>query len=301
MNFDSFIKQWKKDLRYFIYSCSRLFAGMAKNVIEKRKNIFGKTIELNKRKESSQQFIKQEVLFLCDVCVIFFSLLALLSKYHFGQSIYSSGFLAKSTIVFTLLAVSTLSIFNVYGTLFQDINFRLFVRTITLPIGISTILFLSLMPFLCQLECMSIFIPILNFFLCSFLLLIVRIVLPKLHNALNFKNKRKKANSSKMNTLIVGAFDDVKSFVECKQLQPYNDFQYIAIVTIDRFDFGKYINNIPVIGVVDSIQNLVEDGQNFCQHVVIIGEPIDQAKVHKLMKMFKNKNISVTIPESKYI
>ncbi|MDR1908167.1 MAG: hypothetical protein LBQ43_04900 [Holosporales bacterium] len=89
------------------------------------------------------------------------------------------------------------------------------------------------------------------------------------------------------NVLIVGVFDDIDAYL--KEHALYEHFHPIAILTPQKLDFGRYINETPVVGTIDFIDECLSDDTFQC--VAVIGESLPLKTRKMVAKKSKDKGV----------
>ncbi|MDR1597663.1 MAG: hypothetical protein LBR89_01880 [Holosporales bacterium] len=100
----------------------------------------------------------------------------------------------------------------------------------------------------------------------------------------NLFTERAEMYTEGVRVLLVGFLSDVEEYLRDLDSAQYADFAPVAIITPHPLDFGKYINDIPVIGDLNYLEECVDD--DAFQSVVIVGnDMLRKIKKHVLRKL----------------
>lgn len=245
-------------------------------------------------KKKTLSSLQQNILFLLDVLTLFFSLLISATLFESEFSEYSSGFLIKNMTVFMLTTLAVFLGFNVYRSEKIYKNFHPFIPSLFLYVLIGTILYYPFMLLLGQLEHFSLWTPISNIFVSIFFLFISRLIV--IYIKIQYATSKDLQKTQKpLKVLLVGTLNEIDIFFKSLEYKNYQHLDPIAIVTTNTLDFGRYINNIPIIGAIDSLNDLINSNKitpSF-QYIFIIGAFLPQKTIYKLIQIAQESHIPV--------
>ncbi|MDR0631568.1 MAG: hypothetical protein LBF66_03315 [Holosporales bacterium] len=266
-----------------------------------------------------ESIVQQDILFLLDLPLIFFSPLLSAFIFELGISEFSSEFILKNMIVFSLTVESSFILFRSYIPSSLDF-WRGCLIKLAIPLAISMIAYYSFTRLLSHFEEFSSLTLFASAVICGGLLIGHRYIAHALTrsditsfseafrairvNILStgnffigrlrqvFRTKsaantrepgfnqnvlfadgndlRARHEQNVMGVLLVGMFNDVESVLLSGERVFDNNLRPIAIITPDPLDFGKYVNDIPVIGTIDFLDECLSD-ETFKGVVIVEG------------------------------
>ncbi|MDR1208033.1 MAG: hypothetical protein LBJ89_01635 [Holosporales bacterium] len=117
---------------------------------------------------------------------------------------------------------------------------------------------------------------------------------------LDERELKAKQDSTLTSVLVVGMFDDIERALLSKEQMFNSSFRPIAIITPDSLDFGKYIDDVPVIGNIDFLDECLSDGT--FNSVVIIEDSLPPSITEQVEQCARSKLISVlTLVRQRYV
>ncbi|GHS90947.1 hypothetical protein AGMMS49949_00520 [Alphaproteobacteria bacterium] len=252
-------------------------------------------------KKVSSTFL-QDLSFLLDFCFIFFSLLLSSFLLESDFSEYSSGFLVKNMIVFTLTVASFSLFFQSSSPAF--LSSKATIRSFS-TVLCGTGVYGCFLPFLGQIEHFSWYTPLFNIFICTGLMALPRFFL------LFFSKKKEDLvltplppEPSVWKVLLVGAFSDVEAFWIDKNFRHYPAFDPVAIITLTPFDFGRHIGGIPVVGTVNTLEDFLKRkaGRPTIEGLLIVSDSLSPHILQTIERKADAEKISIlTVMRRPYV
>jgi FlaA1/EpsC-like NDP-sugar epimerase len=267
---------------------------------------------MNFPNERSGSIVQQDILFLIDLPLIFFA--PLLSAFIFSREMVECfpEFLLKNMIVFSLTIESSLILFCSYTPSSQNFR-RDLIAKLAIPLSVGGAVYYPLMRLLSHFEPFSSTLP--SLLICGGLLFAHRYVahcirfsphdffskiLPRIQSATakirnhpqNLSNNILFLDESKKkstNVLLIGVLRDVDRFVHSHVLD--DNFIPVAILTPDAMDFGKYVDDIPVVGCVDFVSECLDDGT--FQYVVIVEDSLAPHVISQIEQAASGKQVFI--------
>lgn len=256
---------------------------------------------------SNELFIKAHqtsFLFLGDVVVVFFSLLLSAALFESDFASYSSGFLLKNMLIVTLVTVAVLLSFDIYGDLNEARpSWPSWLRPSTapfsliLPLFVSFLLALPLIRLLGIIEHFSSLTPFLNAVVSFLGMTGLRMGF----DAWNARRERKRLTKAteaphRVEALLVGTFADLAAFLEESRGQDYQKIHFLAAVTTNALDCGRYLGDIAVLGSIDDLEHLLAPQGNLIQpfpYVFVVGKNLSGRTLQKISKMAHGAHVPV--------
>lgn len=255
----------------------------------------------NYKNNEEVRSIKNGVAFATDIIITFFSMY--ITSFFFEDDFfeYSSGFLLKNMIVFSLVTTGCFVGLKTHlSTLY--VSARDDLSPLFVAIFISTLIYYPLMILMGQLESLSIATPFLNLFVCILILSIPRKIVTML------RNYRTESESNLIRTLLIGDTDHINLFIENKSKNIYKKFKPVAIITNNNKSNLKTIN-IPILSNVKKVEDIYDYCNDF-DAIFTIGTLNDEImkKVQyfcsnnnkplmKILNLDKNPDISPIVVE----
>jgi FlaA1/EpsC-like NDP-sugar epimerase len=300
-------------------------------------------------KTTNQSVIQQDVLFLADLPLIFFS--PLLSAFIFSSdfSAFSSEFLLKNMIVFTLTIEAAFILFKSYIPSSLDFWTK-FLRKCAGPLMLGSGVYYPFARMLDHFEQLSSVAMFGSVVMCGALLAghryaafmiksstkftfpstltnalfrhiwtVPQNLFEKMQRFLSVKSastseekfnqnvlfwdereRKAKQDQISMNVLVVGMFDDVERALRSEGQMFNRSFSPIAIITPDKLDFGKYVDEVPVIGCIDFLDECLSD--DTFKGIVLIEDSLPPSIVEQVEQCARSKLVSVlTLVQQRYV
>jgi hypothetical protein len=268
----------------FLHVFSRQLLGIIKDIWPKRLHKLG-TRELafferiTSFATTGPVEIVQNILVVLDTISVFFSVLLSVFLYEEGFAEYSSGFLAKNMLAFTLLYLAILL------PILPRVNTPALHYVAPLAaVCLGTVLYFPLMILIGQLEHLSKIIPIINIFVCAFLMVLHRCLTWYCVSMLASRHIDESVGYPAEKAVLVGTYDSVRDFFADGHFILYKEFDIVAVVTEKNYSSGSTINNVPIIGFLGSFPNLLMRNrvESYFKCILVISEGIGLPNLKKI-------------------
>lgn len=245
---------------------------------------------------------QQSFLLLGDVVVILFSLLfsAFLFEPDFGS--YSSGFLLKNMLVMTFITFAVFLALDLYGhnksekKIFQWLHPTEAPRSLAIPLIISNGAALPFLRLLGQMEHFSPHTLVLNVLTEFFGMAGLRLGFDAWNERLNQRRLRKAERSSRrVEVLLVGTLPDLSAFLESSQREDYAHLHFLAAVTTNALDCGRYVADVPILGIVDDLPQMLspQDLIRPYPYIFVVGQSLSNKTLQKISQAAQDAHIPV--------
>lgn len=241
---------------------------------------------------------QQKIILTIDSLIAFFSLYfsAYVCEDEFSE--YSSGFLLKNMLVFMMTTVSAFLILETHKKA-STYQARLDYIPLTIAMTISTVCYYPLMLLMGQLESFSNSTPVVNLFLSILLMCVPRLIAEiKINHAFVIHRPSPSSLSAsapfaKIDVLLVGTLADIELSFKNGTIQSYPDFTPVAIITPEPSDFGYYIHDIPVIGEISALHEIINsaDSELKFHYVFIVGQALSESEIYSVSKIAQQVHI----------
>lgn len=224
-------------------------------------------------------------LLLADLTFVFFSLLISAALCEPDFSAFSSGFLLKNMVVFTLVTASVFLLLRLYDDP-HDLSEAWpkwlkpswAPRALAIPLVCAWACALPFLRFLGQMERFSVITPVFNIFLQFLVMGGTRLFLDAWNEHKNQRRIRQASTTAKqVRVLLVGTFQDLTTFLAGSQRQEMRNFNFLAAVTTSSLDCGRYISEVPVLGIVEDLPELLKPTGKKKQtfpYIVVVGRSL---------------------------
>lgn len=256
---------------------------------------------------SREMFIRPtqaSFLFLGDVVVVFFSLFIAAYLVESDFSSYSSGFLLKNMLIVTFVTLATFLFFGIYGEPTEkDVGRPLWARPSTAPLSLVAplIVALALIPPLIRLSCIIEHFSRITPLVSVCLSFVGMTCLRSGFDAWNERKNRKRlkevtASSNHVEALLVGTFADLEDFLGGPQKQDYRGFRFLAAVTTNALDCGRYLGDIAVLGALEDLEHLLSPQGELIQpfpYVFVVGKSLSGRSLQKVSRAAHKAHVPV--------
>jgi FlaA1/EpsC-like NDP-sugar epimerase len=238
--------------------------------------------------------------FLTDVFLLFFSLVCSAFCFETDFKEYSSGFLFKNMVVYTLTVAAYLILLPVPSRFWDS---KPNVRLITALI-LGTTTYSGFLSFLGKIEQFSWYTLLFNVFISFFLMKIPRslaviffkeLPLWEIHkdHPLSAQIRPIFQPESLWKVLIIGALSDIDEFFHNQQFRHYPAFSPIALITLDASECGQQIFGVSIVGALDTLDNIIKTQNGAIQGLFVLADALQPIDLQQIEQIASDKNLPI--------
>ncbi|MAL75518.1 MAG: nucleotide sugar dehydratase [Rhodospirillaceae bacterium] len=209
-----------------------------------------------------------------------------------GIFIFAGSYLLRGTIIFTLIAAVVFLTSRLYKGIWRYASIDDLVA-MTKAVTLIVLIFLPLMFIVGRLESVPRSLPLINWFV-----LLAMLGGPRfLYRVMKDRGIRKgllKSPTKQVPILLVGAGDGAELFLRELRRDANTPYYPVGILDETGGRVGREIHNVPVLGTVEDIQDVLKKCTLAPQKLVITKENLDGALVRRVMEKAEAHGLTVS-------
>lgn len=265
-----------------------------------KKNIFALFASLTKEETITSIFLRlrkklsyQSIYIIVhDAFMAFFSLfLTLYLKIGDEFLNYTSEFLLKNIIVFTLVSLGVFTFFHTQKATWKHINIE-DLSTLNLSILVSNGFYFPLMILLAGDESFSKFVPLINVLVLVFLLNTPRLIVRLIHDQVILK-KRNVRRILSIPVLIIGDEDHSELYIRDIRFSDDSPYDPVGILTHTPTDEqGLSIHSVPILGTVNDFEAILPTLPVPPRQIIIVDQNMEKAMLRNIAQMARKYQLA---------
>ncbi|MDF1747781.1 MAG: nucleoside-diphosphate sugar epimerase/dehydratase [Alphaproteobacteria bacterium] len=209
-----------------------------------------------------------------------------------GIFIFASSYLLRGTIIFTVIAAAVFFSSRLYKGIWRYASIDDLVA-MTKAVTLIVLIFLPMMFVVGRLEMVPRSLPLINWFV-----LLAMLGGPRfLYRVMKDRGLKKgllKSHTKQVPILLIGAGDGAELFLRELRRDPTTPYHPVGILDETGNRVGREIHNVPVMGTVEEIADVLKQCMLRPQRLVITKENLDGALVRRVMEKAEAHGLTVS-------